>query len=316
MRVAVIGGSGHIGSSLTPMLAEAGLDVTCVSRGLKTPYSEHRAWKNVRRVHLDRIAAEAAGNCGELIAALDTNVVIDLTCYTLESAEQLVDALAYRVDQLIHCGTIWVHGHSVEVPTSEDGSRSPFGDYGVRKAKIEAYLLNKARESGFSCNRFASCGHLVGTGWNPINPQGHFDASVFSEISRGLELQLPNIGMETLHHVHVEDVAHAFLRAIECRGKAVGENFHIVSPAALTLRGYAEGMFSFFKQPAKLRFLPYLDWSRTVSESSARVTWDHISHSPNCSISKARSLIGYSPKYSSLMAVQESVNWLISQGRI
>ena len=34
MRVAVIGGTGHIGSYLTPMLVEAGHSVTCVSRGV------------------------------------------------------------------------------------------------------------------------------------------------------------------------------------------------------------------------------------------------------------------------------------------
>jgi len=44
------------------------------------------------------------------------------------------------------------------------------------------------------------------------------------------------------------------------------------------------------------------------------VTWDHIAHSPNCSIEKARKLLGYEPRYGSLDAVQESVTWLIGQG--
>ena len=44
------------------------------------------------------------------------------------------------------------------------------------------------------------------------------------------------------------------------------------------------------------------------------MTWDHIAHSPNCSIAKARSLLGYEPRYSSLQAVRESVDWLIAQG--
>jgi nucleoside-diphosphate-sugar epimerase len=41
------------------------------------------------------------------------------------------------------------------------------------------------------------------------------------------------------------------------------------------------------------------------------MTWDHIAHSPNCSIAKARRLLGYHPRYSSLQAVRESVDWLI-----
>jgi len=35
MRVVIIGGTGHIGSFLTPRLVEAGHALTCVSRGMK-----------------------------------------------------------------------------------------------------------------------------------------------------------------------------------------------------------------------------------------------------------------------------------------
>jgi nucleoside-diphosphate-sugar epimerase len=48
-----------------------------------------------------------------------------------------------------------------------------------------------------------------------------------------------------------------------------------------------------------------------VSEQEAAFTWDHIAHSPNCSIAKAQRLLGYEPRYTSLEAVQESVQWLI-----
>jgi hypothetical protein len=51
-----------------------------------------------------------------------------------------------------------------------------------------------------------------------------------------------------------------------------------------------------------------------VSEKDAAVTWDHIAHSPNCSIAKGRRLIDYQPRYSSLEAVFESVTWLIEHG--
>jgi nucleoside-diphosphate-sugar epimerase len=313
MRVAIIGGTGHIGSFLTPMLVRAGLDVTCISRGLKTPYQEDAAWERVRHVALDRSAEEDAGSFGERVASLDADVVIDLTCYLPSSAVQLREALHGRIDHFLHCGTIWVHGHSVEVPTTEETLRAPFGEYGLRKAEIERYLLTEALHGGFPATVLHP-GHLVGAGWNPINPQGNFNPMVFSTMLRGEEIALPNIGMETVHHVHVEDVAQAFLRAIEHRDAAVGESFHVVSAAALTLRGYAERMFDFFEQEARIRFLPYEQWRETVSEKDARSTWDHIAHSPNCSIAKARGMLGYTPCYSSLVAVQESVGWLRKTG--
>jgi nucleoside-diphosphate-sugar epimerase len=314
-RVVVIGGTGHIGSFLTPMLVEVGYDVVCVSRGLKAPYHENSGWRDVRRVAVDRTEEEAAGSFGERIAALDAAVVIDLTCYTLESARHLVEALRGRVSHFLHCGTIWVHGHSVEVPTTEVAPRTPFGEYGIRKAAIEQFLLEAVRESDFPAT-ILHPGHLVGPGWNPINPQGNFNAEVFAAMLRGQGIDLPNMGMETVHHVHVEDVARAFVQAVERRTEAVGQSFHVVSAGALTLRGYAERMFEFFKQPVELRFLPYEVWRETVSEKDARATLDHISHSPCCSIEKAGRLLGYAPRYSSLSAVQESVEWMRENGVI
>ncbi len=306
MRVAIIGGSGHVGTYLTPRLVDAGYHVTCVSRGLKEPYRPHPAWLRVQHLHLDRTAEEDSGNFGERIAALDAEVVIDLTCYLPQSAVQLATALRGRVGHLLHCGTIWVHGQPVDVPTTEATPRNPFGDYGLRKAEIERYLLTEARDNGLPVTVLHP-GHLVGEGWNPINPQGNFNPDVFAAIMRGETLTLPNLGLETLHHVHADDVAQAFVQAILHRSEAIGESFHAVSGAALTLRDYADGMFRFFEQPARLEFLPFEEWRQTVSEKDARTSWDHIAHSPNCSIDKARKLLGYQPRYSSLQAVQESV---------
>jgi nucleoside-diphosphate-sugar epimerase len=96
----------------------------------------------------------------------------------------------------------------------------------------------------------------------------------------------------------------------------VGESFHVVSPAALTLRGYAERMAAWFGREPNLRFMPFDRWKKTVEKRDAELTWDHIAHSPCCSIEKARRLIGYEPRYSSLQAVQEAVSRLLSAPRL
>ena len=49
-RVAVIGGSGHVGTYLVPRLVEAGYEVIVVSRGQRDPYQPHAAWNAVQRV--------------------------------------------------------------------------------------------------------------------------------------------------------------------------------------------------------------------------------------------------------------------------
>jgi nucleoside-diphosphate-sugar epimerase len=295
------------------MLFEAGHSVTCVCRNVRQPYREHEAWSSVAYIHLDRLAEEQTGTFGQHIAELGADAVIDLTCYTQQSAELLVHALRGRVSHLLHCGTIWVHGHSTIVPTTEDQPRRPFGDYGIRKAAIERWLAEQWEKTAFPVT-ILHPGHLVGRGWAPVNPQGNFNTNVFSALMRGAEVQIPNFGMETVHHVHAEDVARAFLLALQGRESALGQSFHVVSASALTLRGYAEQMAESFHQAPRLRFLPWAEWEQGVSQKDAATTADHIRHSPNCSIQKARSLLGYEPRYSSLEAVQESVGWLVQNG--
>jgi nucleoside-diphosphate-sugar epimerase len=175
---------------------------------------------------------------------------------------------------------------------------------------MEDYLLSVSRTNGIPVTVLHP-GHIVGPGWIPLNPAGNFNFGVFKRLAKGEEVLLPNLGLETVHHVHADDVARSFENAINSRSNAVGESFHVVSSQALTLRGYAMAMSAWFGQEAKLRFLPWEEWKLTVSEADANATWDHIAHSPNCSIEKAVRLIGYSPRYTSLQAVQESVKYLI-----
>ncbi|MDX7951177.1 NAD-dependent epimerase/dehydratase family protein [Lichenihabitans sp. Uapishka_5] len=305
-RVVLIGGSGHIGTYLVPRLVEAGHHVVNVTRGRRAPYLPHRAWQAVETVTADREAEDRDGRFSARIAGLAPDIVVDLVCFTLPSAQALVEALQGRVQQFIHIGTIWVHGPASVVPTPEEAPRRPFGAYGEQKAAIEASLLDRARRDGFPAT-IIHPGHIVGPGWAPLNPAGHFNPEVFAAIARGEVLTLPNFGLETVHHVHADDVAQMVMRAIGHWGVATGEAFHAVSSGALTLRGYAEAMFRWFGHEPRLAFLPWDAWAAGQDAAEAHTTYEHIARSPNCSIRKAERLLGYAPRFTSLEAVQEAV---------
>lgn len=316
MRVVVIGGSGHIGTYLIPLLVDAGHSVINVSRGQRTPYRQHPAWQAVTTVALDRAVEEAQGRFGHAIRELQPDAVIDLICFTLESAQGLVDALHGQVHHYLCCSTLWVYGYSVEAPVTEEAHRRPFGyfgDYSRQKAQIEAYLLAAARRTGFPATVLHS-GHIVGPGWEPLNPLGNFNPQIFSTLAQGQELLMPHVGMATLHHVHAEDVAQAFVQALTHWNSAVGESFNIASPAAITLRGYAEAVAGWFGQTANLRFVEWTEFQQSVTAEEAAITWDHLAHTANWSIAKAQRLIEYRPRYRSLQALEEAVRWLVAQG--
>ena len=315
MKIVVIGGTGHVGTYMVPQLVALGHEVTVVSRGQRDPYQEHPAWHKVTQVTIDREAEEKSASFGPMIRSMEAEVVIDMICFTEASARHLVDALRGHVQHFLHCGTIWIHGPSAVVPTTEMQPRAPFGEYGIQKAAIERYLLNEARQNGFPA-ALLHPGHIVGPGWKLINPQGNLNLEVFTKLARGEQLTLPNLGMETLHHVHADDVAQSFIKAMQYWSISVGESFHVVSAGALTLRGYAEAVAAYFGKEANLTYMGWENWRVTVSEGDAQATYDHIAHSPNASIDKARRLIDYQPRYTSLQAIFEALDWLIADGQL
>jgi nucleoside-diphosphate-sugar epimerase len=197
----------------------------------------------------------------------------------------------------------------------ESAPRVPIDDYGIGKVAVERYLLDLARAGRFPAAALHP-GHIVGEGWVPLNPQANFNPKVYAALARGEEITLPNLGLETVHHVHADDVAQAFHLALERWEQAVGESFFVVSRGALTLRGFAEAVAGWFGQPARLRFLPVEEWQRTMAPRDADSSYRHLIHSTHCSPLKAMERLGYRPRYTSLEAVREALDWLIANGKV
>lgn len=315
MRVVVIGGTGHVGTYLVPRLVAAGHAVTVVTREMRAPYLPHPAWERVERVTLDRTALEAEGTFGAAIRALKPHAVIDMLCFTEASARHLVEALRGQVERFLHCGTVWIHGYNREVPTSEDAVHEPIDDYGVGKLAIERYLLDLTRTTDFAATVLHP-GHIVGEGWVPLNPQGNFNPAIYTALATGAEVLLPNLGLETVHHVHADDVAQAFMLALTHWNISLGESYFIVSRGALTLRGYAEAVAGWFGREANLRYLPMDDFRAALSPAEADSSYRHIIHSTHCSPLSAMQRLGYAPAYTSLEAVKSSLEWLRAHGRL
>lgn len=314
-RIVIIGGSGHVGTYLVPALVERKHEVVNVSRGTAAPYRPHPAWKAIEQVLVDRAAEEAEGKFGSRIAGLDADIVIDMISFELEGTQQLVEALRGKIEHYLFCSSIWVYGHGTSVPSTEIDPTDAFDTYGINKAKIEVWLSQQARRTGFPATCFRP-GHIVGEGWVPINPQANANPDVFSLIARGEELVLPNLGLEMLHHVHADDVALWIICTIENRTASVGEVFNTVSSQALTLRGYAEAMYRWFGREPRLSFVPFDQWKRGLTESDAESSRGHIMRSSCVSIQKSRERLGYNPRFSSLEAIKQSLAALIASGRI
>jgi nucleoside-diphosphate-sugar epimerase len=312
-RIVVIGATGHVGTYLVPRLVRAGHEVVALSRGEREPYVPAPEWRAVERVTADREAEDAAGAFGERIAALAPDVVVDMLCFTPESAGQLLDALRPTRPLLLHCGTIWVHGPVARVPVTEDEPRTAYGEYGTGKAAIEA-LLQRETVAGGVPSVVLHPGHISGP-WPSITPAGNLDLDVWRRLAAGEPLALPGLGLGVLHHVHGDDVAQAFERALT-RPAAIGSSFHVVSEQAMTLRGLAAGVAGWFGREPELEFVEWAEFERRVGAGHAEATREHVARSIAASIDRAREVLGYRPRFSSLDALHESLRWLADNGHV
>ncbi|WCD92181.1 NAD-dependent epimerase/dehydratase family protein [Microbacterium sp. nov. GSS16] len=114
-------------------------------------------------------------------------------------------------------------GASRKLPIAEDSACTdqPRDQYGIQKARI-ADLLKRETADGGLITTSLHPGHIVGPGWQPIGPVGNLDETLWTALSSGRTIDVPGSGTETLHHVHADDVAQAFERAVENRDAAAG----------------------------------------------------------------------------------------------
>lgn len=317
MKIVVIGGSGHIGTYLVPRLVRAGHQVVSLTRSGRIRYAAAREWEQVVHVAVDREQQDADGAFGATVLAQKPDVVIDLVCFTLDSATALVEALRGKVDHLIHCGSIWRYGASRKLPIVEgsDSAGPPFDEYGAEKAAI-AEMLRRETASGGIATTSIHPGHIVGPGWHPTGPLGNVNPEAWRLLSSGGVIRIPGSGTETLHHVHADDLAQAFELAVERRGAAVGEDFNIVASTALSVRGYVEIASGWFGQSATVEPITWDEYSASTTEEYARETWGHLHRSQVFSIEKAKALLGYAPAYEPEAAILESVRWLIDNDQL
>ncbi len=206
----------------------------------------------MQRVAVDRAAEDTTGVFGERIAALAADAVIDMLCFTPESAQQLLNALR---------------------PT--------------RPLLLREHLGSRPG----------------------------LDLDVWQRLATGEPLPLPDLGPGVLHHVHADDVAQAFEQAL-ARPAAIGSSFHVASEQAMTVRGLAAGVAGWFGREPNIEPVNWPAFEQRVGAEHASVSREHVTRSIAASIERARNVLGYRPRYTSLEALHESLRWLTANDHV
>ncbi len=304
MKVLIIGASGHTGSYLVTQLLEGGHEVVAVMRGNRTPYGwTEETMQKITVIKTDRASFIENG----MLADLDVDVVCDLIAYDIDSVKALTAQIKNDAFYL-QVGSIWTYENKVYLPVDENHPKNSEQTYGKQKGIIEDYLLGLAKEG-----KLRACvvhpGHISGKVWQPIHPHGNLDISVFDKIKKGEEIVLPFLGLNTVQHIHAYDLAQIIYACICKQDIANGEAFIAVAERAMTLRGICEELYAHYGQKPNLRFVEWEEFERVVGKQNADVTYDHATHSPCCSVEKAKKLLGVELKYSIMDIFKEYLQY-------
>ncbi len=168
-------------------------------------------------------------------------MVIDLICFEEASARELVTALTGRVRHFLHCGTVWVHGPSAPGP-DDGGPAAP----AVRRLRRQEGGHRGLPAGAGAPGRLPGHDHSSGSHHRSRLGAGESGGQrqpgrVPDPGRRRGAGRCPNLGLETVQHVHADDVARIFMDALASRATAVGESFHSVATTRSDAAGLRRG---------------------------------------------------------------------------
>ena len=84
----------------------------------------------------------------------------------------------------------------------------------------------------------------------------------------------------------------------------------------MTLRGLAEGVAGWFGREPAIELVDWPEFERRAGADHAEATREHIARGIAASIDRAREVLGYRPRFTSLDALHESLRWLVANGHV
>lgn len=304
MKVMVIGGTGHIGRFLVPMLVEAGHQVAVVARG-RTPQPPGAAWESVKILPAD--TAQLAD--WTPLVAERPEVVVDIP----GTARRAYEAFRGVAAHLIAIGSLWMYGEPRVVPTPEETQGPcPFEGYAQRYADIQD-MAARGDSEGMAFTAIMPP-NICGPGKIPLECLGGRDLAVHQAHAAGEEVVLPDGPEALVGPCDAEDVAYGVFLAMTHRQEAAGQIFNVGSVPALTWTEFVAAYEEIYGISIPIRRVSWQEYTERISPSMGH--WWHLK-APMCpDIRKAQLLLEYEPRYSPWETLARAVDWMRQEGLI
>jgi len=293
MKCVILGGGGFIGSAVTDRLLRAGHSVRIFERPRVESYRVFGAGESVEWVTGDFLSAHDVG-----CAIEGADVVLHLVCTTLPKNSnddpvydvqsnlvgtlQLLNAMvARKVRRIVFIssgGTIY--GIPKYLPIDESHPTDPLVSYGVTKLAIEKYLHLYESMHGIRALTLR-VSNPYGERQRVETEQGVVGVFLHRALA-GMPIEIWGDGSVTRDYIFIDDVAEAFVRAVEYSGPK--KVFNISSGAGTSLNDLLGLLEAGIGQTIERRYLPARPFDVPVSVLSNELAWKELHWSPSVSM--------------------------------
>ena len=224
MNILLIGGSGNISPAIARELLAGGHRLTVFNRG-------HHPVEGAFQIVGDRNDHE---NFVRQMRGYEFDVVFDQICYTARHAEDLAEAFAGRIRQLVFCST--VNTYVAPAPSYPVTENTPIGadpafEYAWQKVQCERILQAAAAKGAFALT-IVRPGATYNDSFTPISFFGS-GAGLLYRLATGKPVLLLGDGSSLWGHAHRDDVGKAIAHAAG-NERAFGECYTVAAKEVMT----------------------------------------------------------------------------------
>lgn len=248
MKILVTGAAGYIGSVVTEVLCNEGVQVLAIDslvNGHRAAVDRRAEFLTIDLLNSEAVAGLLANNPVDAVVHLAAEALVDVSIAdpgrfyraNLTGGINLLEGMAKAgVKKMVFSSTAAVYGQPSRIPIPEEDAGSPCNTYGETKWAFERALAWYERAYGIrhiSLRYFNACGATEFHG-EDHRPETHILPILF-EVALGLRPSFSLFGTdyETIDgtcirdYVHVVDIAHAHLCALHALERCASEAFNI-----------------------------------------------------------------------------------------
>lgn len=326
MKILVTGGTGFTGHHLSKKLLQDGCQVRLLVRDRSRVTLEPHPLLEIHEgdirnpLAVDRAVAGVA-KIFNLAAMYRTAAAVDQDYRDIhvQGTRHLLEAaVKHRVERVVHCSTVGVHGDVKAPPGTEESPYAPSDIY--QRTKLEGELM--ARD-------FASRTGLALTVVRPTAIYGPGDTRLLKLFKLAVMKTTPVIGTGRIyyHMVYIDDLVDGFILASTAEA-AIGQVFIIGGEEKMILDDLLSTITRITHRPQAKIHLPARPFQLAgslcekiciplgIEPPIYRRRVDFFTKSRIFDIGKVKRLLGYAPKFGLQEGLRRTAEWYRRQGML